>query len=258
MNSFNVESYLFIEFDKTVKYPEYEIYKTKLINSLKPYFTSVLTNSFNPNLVGKTFSVYLSLGKTSTNPNENLFYRYLSYTHPFPEIELIREGLAGVYKMFKTTKLQHSRSNVIVFDMDDTLIDSTTKPFYKNIFKELMTYKDYFQYMILWTHGTTSYLSEIKLDITFDLYMSRNADDSENKGLGAVLRELNRSHSVEKLDFCVLVDDNESNSKDDYDLFVHVNSKPKRESYAKTLSEIVHCMNRYNQKQKFTRKIILK
>ena len=253
-----MSSYVYIKFDESITYPEYKIYKSKLIKSLEPYFTNVLTTSFNPNVVGKTFSVHLSLGNTSTNQNRNHFYRYLSYKTPFPDINQIISALATLYKTFRTAELHSPRTNVIVFDMDETLIDSNTKPFYKNIFNELIKYKDYFQYIILWTHGTTSYLSEINLDMTFDLYMSRNTEDSENKGLGAVLRELNRSHSVEQLDFCVLIDDSAYNYDNDYDLFVHVNTKPSPESYTRTLSEIVYCMNRYYQKRNFPRQINLK
>lgn len=253
-----MESFVFIKFDENVRYPEYKVYKSKLIKSLQPYFTNVLTTSFDPNVVGKSFSVHLSLGNTPTNPNRNHFYRYLSYKTPFPQIDQVVDALATIYKTFRTTELHFPRTNVIVFDMDDTLIDANGKPFYKNIFNDLIQYKEYFQYLILWTHGTTSYLSEINLGMTFDLYMSRNAEDSENKGLGAVLRELNKSHAIEKLDFCVLVDDSAYNYDNDYDLFVHVNTKPSHESFARTLNEIVYSMNRYFQKENFKRQINLK
>jgi hypothetical protein len=250
-----MNSYVFIQFDENILFAEYPIYKRKLMSALEPYFTSVLTRSFDPNLVGKHFSVHLSLGGTPANPNKNYFYRYISYKSSFPEIYQVLDTLSRVYASFRTPELASRRTNVIVFDMDDTLIDKSTAPFYKNIFKDLKLYKEYFDYVVLWTHGTTSYLSEVKLDFKFDLYMSRNNEDSENKGLGAVLRELNKSHRVSKLDFCVLVDDGTYNFEGDYDLFVHVNTKPPPGSYQYKLSEIVYCMNRYFQKKSFPRQI---
>jgi hypothetical protein len=251
-----MNSYVFVQFDENITIPEYKIYKKKLIGALQPYFTCVLTKSFDPNLVGKNFSVHLSLGGTPTNQNKNFFYRYISYNSAFPEISRILDGLARVFSSFRIAEnYLKSRTNVIVFDMDDTLIDKMTNPFYKNIFNDLLQYKQYFDYVILWTHGTTPYLSEVKLDFKFDLYMSRNNEESENKGLGAVLRELNKSHCVNSLDFCVLVDDGAFNFKDDYDLFLHVNTKPTPGSYERKLTEIVHCMNRYFQKKTFPRQI---
>lgn len=252
-----MDSYVFIQFDENLKLPEYQLYKRKLILSLQPFFTSVLTKTFNPNLVGKCFSVHISLGGTPANPNKNYFYRYLSYKSAFPEINQILDILSRVYASFKTTELTNRRTNVIVFDMDDTLIDKSTIPFYKKIFDDLKLYKELFQYVVLWTHGTTPYLSEVKLDFQFDLYLSRNGEESENKGLGAVLRELNKSHRVTKLDFCVLVDDGTFNFEGDYDLFLHVNAKPTSSSYLHKLSEIEYCMNRYYQKKTFPRQINL-
>lgn len=250
---------MFVRFNEAIKFPEYKIYKQKLIKSLEPYFTNVLTNSFNPNLVGKVFSVHVSLGGTPENANKNHFYRYLSYKSSFPSDSQILNDLSRIYASFRTSLYPTSttRNSIIVFDMDDTLIDSSTKPFYKNIFVDLQKYREYFQYIVLWTHGTTPYLSEIQLEFKFDLYMSRIGEESENKGLGAVLRELNRSHNVSKLDFCVLVDDGAFNYEKDYDLFVHVNTKPISGTYAQTLGEIVYCMNRYYRKRTFPRQITI-
>jgi len=256
-----MESYIFIEFDDNIKIPEYKIYKIKLIRTLEKFFT-VLTNDYNRNIVGKRFSIYLSLGKKSTTTiqHENAFYRYLEYDSSFPDITQIIKKIADIYSVFNKPYIivHNSRVDVIVFDMDDTLIDGDRVPYYKNIFKELEKYRNYFKYIVLWTHGITSYLAEIKLDFKFDLYMSRSNEDSENKGLGAVLRELNNStHSVKKLDFCVLVDDAPSNFNNDYDLFVNIDKRPVPGSYSATLKKIVYCMDRYYQKKPFTNEIKL-
>lgn len=253
-----MESYIFLQFDDNVKVKEYKIYQTKLIHTLKKFFT-ILPKDYDKNVVGKRFSIYLSLGKKSSNiRHENAFYRYLEYESSFPDIAQIIKKISEIYTLFnKPYFTQHnSRVDVIVFDMDDTLIDGDQVPFYQNIFKELKEYRNYFKYVVLWTHGITSYLAEIKLDFKFDLYMSRSNEDSENKGLGAVLRELNNStHAVKKLDFCVLVDDAPSNFNNDYDLFVNIDKRPIPGSYSATLKKIVYCMDRYYQKKSFPNEI---
>lgn len=253
-----MESYVFLQFDELITFKEYEIYKERVIKSLKPYFTNVLFDSYNPNLVSKVFSVHISFGSARTNHNKNLFYRYLTYSSPFPNIERILVDIARVFKVFKAPcVLQKRRNSVIVFDMDETLIDSSMKLFYKNIMIDLKEYRNYFEYMILWTHGTTPYLSEVELKFKFDIYLSRNGEESENKGLGAVLRELNKFYQVSKLDFCVLVDDGAFNYAQDYDLFVHVNTTPSDGTYKRTLSKIVDCMNKYYCGQRFEREITI-
>lgn len=251
-----MDNYVFIQFDESVNFlEEYEVYKKQLVDKLRPYFSHVLTDKFDPNKVGKCFSVHISLGKNPANPNLNHFYKYLTYSSPFPRIETIIYNLSTVYRSFRVNDLPKRRTSVIVFDMDDTLIDETTKPFYKDIFVELNEYRDYFQYIVLWTHGTTSYLSEIELGFKFDLYISRSGEETENKGLGGVLRELNRAYGVSSLDFCVLVDDGSFNFTDDYDLFVHVKTKPLRGTYKTALNDIIRYMNSYYEKKKFSRQI---
>lgn len=249
-----MESFVFLDFSDDVKFREYQLYKEKLIKSLAVYFT-VLTKTYDPNIVGKRFSVYISIGKPCEN-NTDSFYRYLEYKSKAPGIQDIVETLAEMYNNYNKYCIPNKkRTNVIVFDMDDTLINYDTIPFYKTIFEELKEYKEYFDYIILWTHGTTPYLEEVKLDFKFDLYMSRSYKNTTNKGLGAVFRELNNKYNVSKLDFCVLVDDLSDNFIDDYDLFVKVDKKPTKGSYKRTLDEIVKRLNKYINKQSFKNQI---
>jgi hypothetical protein len=249
-------TYVFIRFDDTFKCKEYRIYKRQLINTMMKYFSVVFTKEPDPNIVSKTFSVYLILGCSDemlrTEQARNIVCSYHAWKSPFPNIcDIERQVFTSYCGFQRNIKPGFERNNVIVFDMDETLIDRDTIPYYKEIFKEISEYRDYFKYIILWTHGLTSYLSEVKLDFEFDLYMSRNDEHSENKGLGAVLRELNKSCGVSHLDFCVLVDDTPSNFENDYDLFLHIVNKPSRNTYKKALGEVVSRMSQYYRKKQF-------
>lgn len=254
-----MSTYLYLTFDDKNKTSFSDLYKDELCNVLRQYFSVIYVNKKPPaNIVSKTFSVHLMFGDKDgslyrRHHRLNIFCFYHSWIDSFPSIEDVEKHIYILYSGFyKNIKYMSGRRNdVIVFDMDETLIDRDTVPYYKNIFKELELYRKYFKYIILWTHGTTSYLSEIDLDFKFDLYISRNADDSENKGLGAILREMNVSYGISCLDFCVLVDDTISNYENDYDVFVHVKRKPSYGSFQNALNKIVTTMNLYYSKKDF-------
>lgn len=255
-----MDSYIFLDFDENIKLKEYDFYKRKMIKTLKNYGT-ILTKDFNPNITSKCFSVHISLGKEKqTNLHyQNLFYTYIEYKSSFPSIDGIAQKILQLYSYFARPMYPlQRRMDIIVFDMDETLIDKNLKPFYNDIFKELELYRNYFTFIVLWTHGTTTYLADIKLlNFKFDLYISRSNEDSENKGLGAILVELNKTYGIKKLDFCVLVDDSSFNFKNDYDLFVNVNKTPICGSYKATLKDIVYCMDRYYNQKQFANEIYI-
>lgn len=132
-------------------------------------------------------------------------------------------------------------SSVIVFDFDDTLVSPDLQPFYQSLPADLALYRCMFDYVVLWTHGTQDYIYD-SLNVKkfkFDLVMSRfrNCSDTNvNKGLAAVLRQLNTEYGVNRLNFCVLVDDKPSNQIGEYDVFVEINTEPCESFYKKLLS----------------------
>jgi len=117
--------------------------------------------------------------------------------------------------------------SVIVWDLDDTLVDYNLDNISSTHILEYM--RKLFDFQVLWSHGLQHHV-KVGLEINnwddqFDLVLTRSSSNqctSPNKGLGKVLRELNRKHNVKQLYFSVLVDDTESNFVNDYDYFVHI------------------------------------
>jgi hypothetical protein len=164
------------------------------------------------------------------------------------EISDIKKKIAEYARKYFSQQVipKKPRANIIVFDLDDTLITENGKLFYDKIFDDLKQYRKVFDYMVLWTHGTEDYLHEIwskiqRESFKFDLYMARKINveiTSYNKGMAAVLRELNRIYSVESLGYTVLVDDKLSNYVYDYDTLVHITSEPKEHYYRYVLDTL--------------------
>jgi hypothetical protein len=139
--------------------------------------------------------------------------------------------------------LDQTASNVIVFDFDDTLVSPDLQLFYQSLPADLELYRNLFDYVVLWTHGTQDYIYDSlnMKKFKFDLVMSRFrncSDTSVNKGLAAVLRQLNTKCGVNRLNFCVLVDDKPSNQIGEYDVFVEINNEPCESFYKKLLHNL--------------------
>lgn len=127
------------------------------------------------------------------------------------------------------TDTNPSGVNVIVFDLDETLIDENYKPLINNVPKFLNTVSTLFHYVVLWSHGTAAHvkkaLSKIKCSSMFNVVVCReDAEHNRNKGLGYILRTLNNKFGVTRIKTAVLVDDLRDNFIDDYDYFLHVPS----------------------------------
>lgn len=120
--------------------------------------------------------------------------------------------------------------NVLVFDMDDTLINKddeliADKADFIYGFKKL---RDIFNYIGIWSHGNNRHVEQCHRkelnDIHLDFVISRDANLNEqgNKSLIRILRILNKNYNVGSINFSVLVDDNSLNFNNDYSLFIEV------------------------------------
>lgn len=120
---------------------------------------------------------------------------------------------------------------IIVFDLDETLIDCDRKPLIVGLHAFLTAIKNSFNFIVLWSHGTASHvntsLRHNKLAGIFDLVICReNDEETDNKGLGFVLRSLNQKFGVQSIHTSVLVDDLVDNYIGDYDFFLNVPTEP--------------------------------
>ena len=125
-----------------------------------------------------------------------------------------------------------NNDSLIVFDLDDTLIDEQYNLLSPKMTKILEITKNIFDYVLLWSHGDACHVRHSlvtnKLHInTFDMIITRGTlqKDWYNKGLGYVLKEANRTLKIGSLSFSVLADDLLSNWIGDYDCFVLIPKK---------------------------------
>lgn len=120
----------------------------------------------------------------------------------------------------------NSEESVIVWDLDQTLINDDSSPTVADLSKLLLRFKSNFQRCVLWSHGTSAHVNAhlklYRIEHLFDLIISRkltNEYDS-NKGMGVILRELNKKFGTTKILYSCLVDDKQSNYLEDYTFFL--------------------------------------
>lgn len=133
--------------------------------------------------------------------------------------ELVYEVASYLENFYKIPKLV----SVVVFDLDDTIIDENDKLLYSGILEEIKTITSYFDYSVLWSHGLSTHVmrnvERYKLDRIFDHIMYRNINvEDNNKSVGTVLQQLNQLYEVTGFTFTVLFDDLELNNIGDYDV----------------------------------------
>lgn len=245
---------IFLVFEEPIQ----KQYKRDLIVTLAPYFDRVHVNDSRP---CKNFSVYLYIGENKlifmTNKIKNMHVAYMMCPYS-THMDQIKAKVKEIADNYFRDNFQFP-SNVIVFDMDETLITRDKNLFYQDIFKDLQLYRCIFDVIILWTHGTEDYLHETwsnfdTEEFTFDMFMSRRVSIDRtdfNKGLGAVLKQLNVKFGIQKLGFTTLVDDNESNFESDYDVFGHITSPPTDGFYRRLLPILKTQYNKYKINAKY-------
>lgn len=246
------------EFNKYI-----EDIKNAILKKLKTLYTKVYEPSDYSKYVlsnskSKNYSIFIYVGEGlkfyQTEMNKNLFVDYYSCNYSVDIEKELCVDCGKLYQQFYDNIKNRGPVNIIVFDFDDTLVDKNQKIFYNSIWCDLEMYKKYFHYVILWTHGTDTYLSDemckIEQTTNFRFQMliarKRTTEEVENKGLGAVLKKLNSQFGVSKINFSVLVDDKLSNYKLDYDVFVEVKNIS-NSYYKKILDKLVKKLTKYNK-----------
>lgn len=137
--------------------------------------------------------------------------------------------------------------SVIVFDLDETLIDTNGQLLTTTTKKQLKRMRAIFDYVVLWSHGCNRHVDNILLTVMgdfrkiFDLTISRCIGDPvSNKGMGLVFRRLNEMYGISEISFCVLVDDQAQNYVGDYDCFLFVDEAISYDHMFTSLIQIIN------------------
>lgn len=220
----------------------------KLLICASKIFSNIYLNQYlHPSKTSKIFSVYVAVGETNYDEyikvcSRNCYYATFYYENS-PDTEKFLSDIVNVISTYSPTVEQKS-ATVVVFDLDDTIITPEYKLFYNEILLDLEQFREIFDYIVLWTHGTEDYLARRMRDINFnfDIMMSRKRDIDDppqmNKGLSAVLRCLNEKYNVKTIKYAVLVDDKLENYNQDYDFMLLIDKKPLSRFYKSALEVI--------------------
>lgn len=261
--------------------PNYQNDARLLRNFLSTYFTDVFASSsfdelekmYEKTKSSKSFSVYITIGieDTSKIRSQHAFTKYLCYNNIQYKEHILKDIKIAADNFYRNIKTNPNfKKNVIVFDLDETLVYNQLNLAYPTLFNDLQKYRQLFDYIILWTHATTDYANEALATINpqyidenntpkpfkFDFIISRkstNVDVFYNKGLAYVLNELNKRDSLISINFAVLIDDKKYNFNNDYDLFVYLAKQPiQHELYAKLFPIIESRYLEYNKLFKYS------
>ena len=136
----------------------------------------------------------------------------------------------------------HSFSNiknasVIVFDLDDTLIDKDNLPLWTDTRQAILECHKLFDFVILWSFGKSEHvyhgLRQCSLsESDFNWIITRRyfSDDLDCKGLGYIFNLLHAQFKVVSLHYSVLVDDLPENSSNEYTRFIQIRERDKYKS----------------------------
>lgn len=124
-------------------------------------------------------------------------------------------------------------SNVIVFDLDDTLIDENNNLLYniEDLNNGLLKLKKYFKYIGIWSHGTSEHviynLKKNNLQDKFDFIMVRKNEYQNVKYSINIYNLLQKKFNIKSIKTIILVDDNKSNYiENDYSMFILIKELP--------------------------------
>lgn len=163
----------------------------------------------------------------------NIHVDYLSIVHGVDFSENLNQVLVIKEQFMKRVSPLNYRKSVLVFDLDDTIVDKDGTLVFHNVAKVIRSLRDVFDYVILWSHGSYGHVNNALLltlrDVEFDTIIAMTENDkdqdddySRNKGVGKMFRIMNNEHGVGELKYSALVDDQAGNFIGDYDMFLHI------------------------------------
>lgn len=162
--------------------------------------------------------------------NSNIHVDYLIYNGLFDVMQVCRDLQMLKKQFFDRGRLKKS---VIVFDLDETIIDEHYNLVCKNVDNTVNASRAIFDLVVLWSHGNAKHVKRAlkTRNLHFDMVLTRGATQTHcsNKGLGYVLKCLNENFDVGYISHSCLVDDTMENFKNDYNIFILV---PRKISHA--------------------------
>nr|WOZ57636.1 38K protein [Menippe mercenaria nudivirus] len=169
--------------------------------------------------------------------NVHVDYRLISLCSKFNVANLKRDIEAQLNTFFNHPKKAFDKASVVVFDLDDTLIDCDYDIIIDDLNRFLLQCQRLFDLVVLWSHGCPKHvnhafstsMAEYRLYFT-DVFAKTSSFVTNNKGCGKLLAMLNRKYGVQCLKETMLVDDQLCNYNNDYDLFMHAPSTSKKHS----------------------------
>ncbi|UBZ25546.1 38K protein [Crangon crangon nudivirus] len=187
-------------------------------------FKIVFISAINPLLKNYSVSIAIECPVDTSTPSQI----HVDYG----QVSVITD-LQGIYTkrdiFIRNSRHSPEPVSVIVYDLDDTIINRDGDYITSNI-KELINHsRRYFDYIFLWSHGCSRHVENAKqtcingIGFDFDYIISkRTMDTISNKGFGKVFRILNEQYGVATIAYSALVDDLASNYVGDYDCFLHI------------------------------------
>lgn len=144
-----------------------------------------------------------------------------------------KDLLGRVSAILRRVNMLQQSGSVVVFDLDDVLIDEKDQLLDSTVLPVLHACSTWFTYCVLWSHGTSRHVADAfrrhKLGTFFHMTLSKDVLRSKlpdtTKGMGYVLRCLNQKFGLTRVIHSCLVDDQRSNFNDDYDQFILVDAK---------------------------------
>lgn len=253
-------------FQKIIKHYKLSQYLVKFSNTKEDYSypTCVIFIKQINSLIGHySLKIYINNRNKvleTDNRRLNVHVDYLSYGNFWKNYNRISKDIYRVHSSFAKNIIETLPKSIIVFDLDETIIDQDYCLVCSYVKELLQESRAIFDYMVLWSHGNTSHVQRsIKLyemDKLFDLVLTRGRFQYEcfNKGFGLVLKHLNKNHGISNVKYSVLVDDQEDNFNNDYSYYIKVDKAITNTQYKKKFTILKECIeNRYgNTKDRLT------
>lgn len=227
-----------------------KLFLTNFINPLKQIFEKVIIYSPDRQLTTKEIEVIYNIPKFDGKPSMLVVpIHYSIDTEKFKNDQTTKISFnnlmyVGIDEYFNINDIDYNtiydlterfktklKASVLVFDLDDTIIDKECNLFGDDLPEALNSLKGLYDYIGIWSHGSTNHVFKnikkifMEHNIKFDFVITRD-DKVYNKSVIHVLNILNKKFSISELTFSCLVDDKFSNYNYDYSLFVHLTRNP--------------------------------
>lgn len=201
---------------------------TDIINKLNAIYDKVttITPNINYNKNIRHYSILINLNNHTIDT-----FNKLKHFHIDAIDHLDYSKCYMLYQKFNKTNISNifipQPASFVTFDLDDTIVDKNNQLMLK--IKQLEIIKKFFNYCILWSHGTPSHVDSLltthKLHHYFDLIIYRDQlteQPDDAKYMTYVFKALNKKYNITNITVSCLIDDLHDNCALDYSLYFWV------------------------------------